>query len=53
MARRVISLRCNDFAVSEQSGLAQAIRPDSPFWVHAVFRNFTFCGYGLRQPVRE
>jgi len=20
---------------------------------HAAFRNFTFCGYGLRQPVRE
>jgi len=33
---------------SVQSGLAELIRPDSPLWVHAVFRNFTLCGYGLR-----
>lgn len=32
----------------EQSGLAQVINPDSPFWVRTVFRNFTFSGYGLR-----
>jgi hypothetical protein len=33
---------------SVQSGLASVIRPDSPFWVHAVFHNFTFCDYELR-----
>jgi hypothetical protein len=48
MAHRVISLRCNDLSVFGAMRRRVNHRRGSPFWVHPVFRNFTFCGYGLR-----
>src|SRR5258708_9355861 len=47
--QRDISLRYNDLSVFGAKRPCISHPPGPPFSVRTTFRNFTFCGYGLRE----